>query len=245
MKTQSSSTHPRADGRLGEVTQSTKHVCRVTAKQSCSVLLNNWFRWGLKREREKEKKNNNTTKMLHATSESPEARRSHSDLKKRYLHCVKAELFQLFRFWATLLYLQTVRRHFCLFSYCLLFNIFNRIHCLPSSFCKPQTRPRLTFVTDVACHVHWHLSSGGGGNGITSRSAAKQVKFDHLHLFLWRPKQVFEARLWYFTNQVFFVLCLNLTRAWAQCCDTEPKQTLQRKEMFKLELLRGFAVQLI
>ena len=46
MDTQTSP-HAHADGKLGEVSKSTKHFWSFTAKQCSSVLLNNWSRWGL------------------------------------------------------------------------------------------------------------------------------------------------------------------------------------------------------
>ena len=44
---QSLCTHPNADGKSGEVLWPRKHFWSFTAKQSCSILLNDWSRCGL------------------------------------------------------------------------------------------------------------------------------------------------------------------------------------------------------
>ena len=38
---------PDTDGKSGEVLESAKHFWSFTAKQCCSISLNNWSTWGL------------------------------------------------------------------------------------------------------------------------------------------------------------------------------------------------------
>ena len=89
---------------------------------------------------------------------------------------------------------------------------------------KPQTPPRLTFVPDVAYHVHIHkvevkVVALGEANKVAKCVFSDdqnrlffQGKLDHLHPFMWQPKpdgyRYFKPNHDVFLNQTrcFFVL---------------------------------------
>lgn len=77
---------------------------------------------------------------------------------------------------------------------------------ISSCFCKPQKRPWLTFLTNVAYRFHiiclLTLTSGGGGSIVTGNKAVWVTPVD---IFLRRPADIYICFFWGGgQNQLFF-----------------------------------------